>query len=50
MMGLLAAVGVIVIIYYVISALLWTLLDCDIELFFATKLGKPISEFKFDGC
>lgn len=45
-MGLLAAVGAIVIIYYVIQALLWTLLDCDIELFFTSKLGKPISSYR----
>lgn len=44
-MGLLAAIGFIVIAYFVISFLLWTLLDCDIELFFTEKLGKPISEF-----
>lgn len=43
-MGLLAALGFIAIAYFVIQFLLWTLLDCDIELFFTTKLGKPISE------
>lgn len=44
-MGLLAAIGFIAIAYFVIQFLLWTLLDCDIELFLTTKLGKPISEF-----
>lgn len=43
-MGLLDAIGFIAIIYFVIQFLLWTVLDCDIELFFTTKLGKPISE------
>lgn len=43
-MGLLAVIGFIVIAYYVINALLWTLLDCDVELFFTSKLGKPISK------
>ncbi|CRK98666.1 CLUMA_CG011944, isoform A [Clunio marinus] len=45
-MGLLAAIGFIVIAYFVIQFLLWTLLDCDIELFFASKLGKPISSLR----
>lgn len=44
-MGLLDAIGFIAIAYFVIVFILWTLLDCDIELFFTTKLGKPISEF-----
>lgn len=44
-MGLLAAIGFIAIAYYVIQFILWTTLDCDIELFFAERLGKPISEF-----
>jgi dehydrogenase/reductase SDR family member 7 len=44
-MGLLAATGFIAIVYYVIQFLLWTILDCDIELFFAERLGKPISEW-----
>jgi hypothetical protein len=43
-MGILAAVGFIALAYAVIQWLLWTLLDCDIELFFTEKLGKPISE------
>lgn len=43
-MGLLAAIGFIAIVYYIIQFLLWTLLDCDIELFIASTLGKPISE------
>jgi len=45
-MVLLAAIGIIVIIYFVFNYLLWTLLDCDIELFFTEKLGKPISRLK----
>lgn len=45
-MGLLAGIGFIAIAYYVIQFLLWTLLDCDIELFLADKLGTPISEFE----
>jgi hypothetical protein len=48
MMGLLAAIGFIAIAYFVINFLLWTLLDCDIELFFTEKLGKPISELSTD--
>lgn len=43
-MGLLDAIGFIAIVYFAISFLLWTLLDCDIELYFTEKLGKPISE------
>lgn len=44
-MGLLDVIGFIAIVYFVIQFLLWTLLDCDIELFFAEGLGKPISEW-----
>lgn len=43
-MGLLAAVGIIVVIYYAIQFLLWSILDCDIELFLASHFGRPISE------
>ncbi|XP_070500749.1 dehydrogenase/reductase SDR family member 7-like [Chironomus tepperi] len=45
-MGLLAAIGLIVIIYYIVQFFLWTILDCDIELFIASILGKPISNLK----
>jgi hypothetical protein len=43
-MGLLAAIGLIVIIYYIVQFFLWTILDCDIELFIVSILGKPISK------
>lgn len=43
-MGLLAVIGILFIIYWIVQMFLWTILDCDIELFVTSFLGKPISE------
>lgn len=45
-MGLLAAAGFLAIIYFLFQFICWTLLDCDIELFLATKLGKPVTKLR----
>lgn len=45
-MGFLAAAGFLSIIYFLFQVICWTLLDCDIELFLASKLGKPVSKLR----
>lgn len=43
-MGFFEALGIFVFLYYLISIVLWIVLDSDIELFVKEKIGKPISE------
>lgn len=43
-MGLLALIGLLVVIYYLTQFILWIVLDCDIELFIASHWGRHISE------
>lgn len=43
-MGLLEVIGLLFIIYWIIQLFLWTILDCDIDLFLTSLVGKPISE------
>jgi hypothetical protein len=44
-MILLTVIGLLVVLYYAVQLFFWTVLDCDIELFLASFLGRPISEF-----
>lgn len=39
-----ATIGVITFFYYFISAILWVLLDSDIELWYKQRYGKPIGK------
>lgn len=36
--------GIVVFLYYLISIILWCVLDSDIELWFKSRWGKPIGE------
>lgn len=43
-MGFFAAIGFITFFYYVINIIFWTVLDCDIELWYKQRWGKRIGE------
>lgn len=46
-MGFFQLIGIVTFLYYLISILLWIILDTDIELFVKEKFGKRISKFIF---
>ncbi|XP_055700889.1 dehydrogenase/reductase SDR family member 7-like [Phlebotomus papatasi] len=43
---ILAGIGLGVLIYYIVSVILWINLDCDVELFIKSKFGKKISSLE----
>lgn len=43
-MDLLEFVGALTVLYFLIQIIFWIFLDCDIQLFYASQWGKPISE------
>lgn len=45
-MGLLQAIGFIAVVYGLFQVIFWTILDCDIELFLASKFGRKLSKMK----
>jgi dehydrogenase/reductase SDR family member 7 len=45
-MGLLQAIGFLAVVYGIFQVICWTILDCDIELFLASKFGRRLSKMK----
>lgn len=42
MLELFGLLGIVVVLYYLVSVVLWLFLDSDVELFVKEKTGKPI--------
>jgi len=47
---LLTIIGLIAVLYYVLSLILWIVLDSDIELAFKERFGKPIKDLEGKVC
>ncbi|CAD7093778.1 unnamed protein product [Hermetia illucens] len=45
-MGLFELVGVAVVLYFVVSLILWIICDCNIQLAFKEKFGHPVSALR----